>query len=174
VVAVAAPALCGRGDGPRAVTGAGDCLSCFLGAAARGSERRARWPRIFLFRHSTLNMLARQHLLSEEEIVAGCSPPMQRRVTTQIMCHVSLGAAPHRPGGAAQRQVQAHAHASQHGDRQISRVSKGEPGHSILQHDMPDNEESDGEDARQHTLEHGPLAHPGHLGWARKTSPRPR
>jgi hypothetical protein len=32
-----------------------------------------------------LNMLARQHLLSEEEIVAGCSPPMQRRVTTQIM-----------------------------------------------------------------------------------------
>ena len=31
---------------------------------------------------AALNMLARQHLLSEEEIVAGCSPPLQRRVTT--------------------------------------------------------------------------------------------
>jgi hypothetical protein len=30
----------------------------------------------------------------------------------------------------------------------ISRVPEGEPGHSILQHDMPDNEEPDGEEAR--------------------------
>ena len=32
-----------------------------------------------------LNMLARQHLLSEEEVVAGNCLPLQRRVTTQIM-----------------------------------------------------------------------------------------
>ena len=32
-----------------------------------------------------LNMLARQHLLSEEEVVAGNCLPLQRRVTKQIM-----------------------------------------------------------------------------------------
>ena len=32
-----------------------------------------------------LNMLAGQHLLSEEEVGAGCCLPLQRRVTTQIM-----------------------------------------------------------------------------------------
>ena len=38
----------------------------------------------------------------------------------------------------------------------VSRVPEGAPGHSILQHDMPGNEEPDGEEARQHPLEHGP------------------
>ena len=31
-----------------------------------------------------LNMLVRQHTLSEEEVAAGCSLPLQRRVTTQM------------------------------------------------------------------------------------------
>ena len=71
-----------------------------------------------------LNMLARQHLLSEEEIVAGCSPPSARCKHLMRMLHSKVTV------------------------NTISRVPEGEPGHSILQHDMPDNEEPDGEEAR--------------------------
>ena len=82
-----------------------------------------------------LNMLARQHLLSEEEVGAGAdlrnwephlkARPPSRRCQDLRMLHskVSVNA--------------------------TSRVPEDAPGHSILQHDMPDDEDPNCEDVRK-------------------------
>jgi hypothetical protein len=76
-------------------------------------------------------MLARQHLLSEEEIVAGCSPPLQRRVTTQIMRHWEphLTAQKEPPSARCKHLRMLHGKVTVNA---ISRVPEGEAGHSIL------------------------------------------
>ena len=44
-----------------------------------------------------------------------------------------------------------------------SLVSEDAPGHSILQHDMPDDEDPNCEDARKKKLSQCPAAHPSRL-----------
>ena len=44
-----------------------------------------------------------------------------------------------------------------------SRVQEDAPGHSILQHDMPDDEDQNCEDAKKKKLSHCPAAHPSCL-----------
>jgi hypothetical protein len=105
--------------------------------------------------------LERQHLLSEEEMVASCSLPLPlpRRVTAQIMRHWKphLTAQEEPPSARCKHLRMLHSKVTVNA---ILRVPEGAPGHSILQYDMLDEEEPDCEEIRKHKLVHGPLAHP--------------
>jgi len=87
---------------------------------------------------------------SEVEIVPGCSLPLQRRVSTQIMRHWEPHLTAQEEVPSARRKHLRMLHCKV--------PAEGAPGHSILQHDMP---EPDCEEACKHKLEHGPVAHPG-------------
>ena len=105
-------------------------------------------------------MLARQHLLSEEEVGAGFCLPQQRRVTAHIMDNWKphLNAQP--PSRRCQDLRMLHREVSVNAS---SRVPEDSPGHSILQHDMPDDEDPNCEDAKKKKLSHCPAAHPSCL-----------
>ena len=105
-------------------------------------------------------MLARQHLLSEEEVGAGFCLPQQCRVTAQIMGNWEphLNAQP--PSRRCQDLRMLHRKVSVNAS---SRVPEDSPGHSILQHDMPDDEDPNCEDAKKKKLSHCPAAHPSCL-----------
>jgi len=55
--------------------------------------------------------------------------------------------------------VQALAHAPPHTCIATSSTDDGEPGHSILQHDMPDQEDPDCPEAKKRRLKHAGAAH---------------
>ena len=109
-----------------------------------------------------LNMLARQHLLSEEEVVAGNCLPLQRRVTTQIMRNW----APHLTAQAQPASIRCQHLRMLHSKVTVnatSRVPEGAAGHSILQDNMPDDEDMDCDEARKKKLTYCPAAHPACL-----------
>ena len=92
-----------------------------------------------------LNHLASQHVSEEEE---ACRLPLQRRVTSQVMRHWAqhTAIADNAPS-ARQRHLDA-LHKTLACDA-ISRTKAGEPGHSILQTDVPDGEDLDCEPSKR-------------------------
>ena len=123
-------------------------------AGADNTEARAAAPLSL----PPLNLLHKQHSLSEKEIGAGCVLPPQRRVTKQVMRnwepHVTAKDAP--PNDRCRQMLELHCKQS---FPAISRVAKGEPGHSILGPDMPIEEEPDCDPSKQARVEYSPLAH---------------
>ena len=105
-----------------------------------------------------LNLLHKQHQLSEEEIGAGCVLPLQRRVTGQIMSHWGPHATAKAEPPSARCQHLRMLHRT-HTCIATSSTDDGEPGHSILQHDMPDQEDPDCPEAKKRRLKHAGAAH---------------
>ena len=105
-----------------------------------------------------LNLLAKQHQLSEEEIGAGCVLAPQRRVTAQSMRHWGPHASAEEEPPSARCKHLRMLHRT-HTCIAISSTEDGEPGHSILQHDMPDQEEHDCPEAKKRRLKHAGATH---------------
>ena len=101
-----------------------------------------------------LNHLASQHVSEEEE---ACRLPLQRRVTSQVMRHWAqhTAIADNAPS-ARQRHLDA-LHKTLACDA-ISRTKAGEPGHSILQTDVPDGEDLDCEPSKRKKYRYSPAA----------------
>ena len=74
-------------------------------------------------------MLTRQHLLSEDEVGAGCCLPLQRRVTTQIMRSWEPHLKAQPPNRRCQDLRMLHSKVSVNA---TSRVPEDAPGHSAL------------------------------------------
>ena len=79
--------------------------------------------------------------------------PPQRRITAQIMRHWGPHAAALQEPPSARCQHLRTLHCT-HTCIATSRKEEGEPGHSILQHDMPDEEEPDCPEDKQRKLKH--------------------
>ena len=103
---------------------------------------------------------ARKRQGEKYKLASTCLPA--RRVTTQIMRywepHLTSQAQP--PSLRCQHLRLLH---SKETVNATSDVSGGAPGHSVLQHDMPDDEDPNCEKARKKKLAHCPAAHPSCL-----------
>ena len=84
--------------------------------------------------------------------------PPQRRITAQIMRHWGPHAQALQAPPSARCQHLRTLHCT-HTCIANSHTEEGEPGHSILQHDMPDEEEPDCPEDKQRKLKHAGAAH---------------
>jgi hypothetical protein len=113
----------------------------FDGARADGNSPRPAVPLSL----PPLNLLASQHVLEDKE---ACKLPPHHCVTSQVMRHWAQHTAITDNAPSAQHRHIDALHKSQACDA-ISRTKAGEPGHSILQSDVPDREELDCEPSKR-------------------------
>ena len=106
----------------------GKCVEAAPAAGVAATDNGAQRPASPLSL-PPLNLLAKQHQLSEEEIGAGCVLPPQRRVTAQIMRHWGPHASAKEEPPSARCKHLRMLHRT-HTCIAISSTKDGEPGHS--------------------------------------------